>query len=134
MHRVRELLQEVLSSTDLAWDVSGSTVTVRLGESGRSQRVTVAEEGNTLALRSLVLSGREVTRTSRRWHDLARQAWRRNTQKQLVCFTFDDQDQLIGQILQPADTLDPEELVLYLNTLARECDEYEYRLSGEDRF
>ena len=60
--------------------------------------------------------------------------WRRNAQKQLVCFTFDNSDRLIGQILQRIETFDAEELVLYVNTLARECDEYEYRLSGIDRF
>ena len=40
---------------------------------------------------------------------------------------------LIGVIEQPAQTLDREELVLHINTLARECDRFEYKLLGKDR-
>jgi hypothetical protein len=35
-------------------------------------------------------------------------------------------------IRQPIDTTDDEELVLYINTLAAECDRFEYVVTGED--
>lgn len=134
MDRVRELLQEAQTSASLNWELSGSTVLVHLGDTGRHQRVAISRKGSNYVFRSLVLSHKEVTRRQRRWRELARQTWQRNAEKQLVCFTFDERDNLIGQILQPTGTLDREELVLYVNTLARECDEYEYHLSGGDQY
>jgi hypothetical protein len=41
-------------------------------------------------------------------------------------------DHPIGVIEQPVATLDHEELVLYIETLARECDRFEYKLTGSD--
>jgi len=52
--------------------------------------------------------------------------------KDLVTFAFDDKNNLIGVIEQPALTLDHEELNLYIETLARECDRFEYILTGDD--
>jgi hypothetical protein len=40
--------------------------------------------------------------------------------------------QLRGQIEQLEETIDPEELYFYLEVLARECDQFEYALTGED--
>ena len=45
----------------------------------------------------------------------------KNDLKEIVTFSFDRRHRLIGVIEQPADTLDLEELLLYINTLAREC-------------
>ena len=82
---------------------------------------------------SIVLGRRAVTKSHRRRRQVAVEAWRRNAGMQLVGFEFDKRDRLIGRISHPADRLDPEELELYVNALARECDAFEYVLSGEDR-
>lgn len=50
-----------------------------------------------------------------------------------MIFAFDDQDRLIGLIEVPAATLDHEELEVYVETLAKECDRFEYALRGWDR-
>jgi len=52
--------------------------------------------------------------------------------KDLVSFAFDDKNNLVGIIKQPALTLDHDELKLYIETLARECDRFEYILTGKD--
>ena len=56
----------------------------------------------------------------------------KNDMKDLVSFAFDDKNNLVGIIKQPALTLDHDELKLYIETFARECDRFEYILTGED--
>ena len=83
---------------------------------------------------SVVLGTRNVTKSIRHWRRLALLVWERNARHQLVTFGFDRKDRLIGQIQHQAEFLDPEELELYVNTLARECDRFEYLLTGKDAF
>jgi hypothetical protein len=56
----------------------------------------------------------------------------RNEATNVVDFTFDDGDRLIGLVRHPESTLDVEELELYLTVLAAECDRFEFLLGGED--
>lgn len=79
-----------------------------------------------------MLPASEVTRDHARWRRIAYRAWRRNASKALVTFAFDDNDRLIGLIEVPTATLDHEELDLYIETVAKECDRFEYALTGED--
>ena len=51
----------------------------------------------------------------------------------MVTFTLDKRDRLIGYIEQLIHTTDPEELTFYIELLARECDQFEHVLTGEDR-
>lgn len=134
MSDVLAMVDRLIDAGEARWARAGNAITVELGESGRRQRVTIQVRGQSVFFRSVVLSESEVTQSVRRWRELARQVWRRNATKELVCFTFDGSDRLIGQVVQPVATLDPEELVVYVDAVARECDEYEYRLSGEDEF
>ena len=64
--------------------------------------------------------------------DVAYRAWRKNALKDLVGFAFDERRQLVGTIEQPVETLDHEELQLYIDVLAKECDRFEYVLTGRD--
>lgn len=132
MTELRRMLEQ-LERRNKTWTIDGDTVTVSLG-GNRGQRVAIKRDGPYYLLRSSVLSSREVTRRARRWRELARLAWHRNAQQEVVAFGFSDQDQLIGQIRHPTEFLDVEELEFYIDTLARECDRFEYMLTGEDRF
>ena len=51
----------------------------------------------------------------------------------MVTFAFDDDNRLIGLIEVAVDTLDHEELEMYVETLARECDRFEYALTRRDK-
>ena len=82
-----------------------------------------------------MLRGERPTRQSDPlWRKLAYRVWRKNSLKDLITFSFDTQHRLIGRIEQPASTLDENELVLYIHTVAEECDRFEYNLTGEDRW
>lgn len=85
-------------------------------------------------LTAVVLPASDVTATADGWRNLARLAWQRNADTDVVTFTFDDRDRLVGRVRHPAETMDIEELSLYVRSLVRECDRFEYLLSGLDRF
>lgn len=95
----------------------------------RGQTVWIRVIQDTCELTSVVLQTRHATRQ----RELARLAWRRNSDTDLVTFAFDDQDRLVGRIRHPVETLDREELSLYVESLFRECDRFEYLLSGLNR-
>ena len=83
---------------------------------------------------SIILSRARVTRRVKAWRELAKLVWCRNAERQLVKFAFDKQDRLVGQIRHLAKYLDYPELEIYVQALARECDRFEYLLSGSDEF
>ena len=51
----------------------------------------------------------------------------------LRAFAFDENDRLIGVVEVPSGTLQDEELRIYIEALAKECDRFEYVLQGWDR-
>ena len=53
--------------------------------------------------------------------------------KELGTFAFDEDDRLIGVVEVPSGTLQDEELRVYIEALAKECDRFEYALKGWDR-
>jgi hypothetical protein len=129
------LVRDLIAADRPDWRWNGREVEVCFGDEGvgRRQIVRVARHGDIYRFSSLVLPARQVTRSVREWRLLAVRAWQRNARKSLVAFTFDADDDLIGVIEQPAATLDAEELRFYVDVLARECDRFEYVLTGEDR-
>ncbi len=129
LERIRIEIQD--ESRD--WQMNGDKLEVRFPHSNRKQVVSFHVREGHFLFRSIVLGYAEVTKTDRAWRDFARKVWVRNSHTAVVTFAFDDRDQLIGQIEQPIRTLDREELIFYIETLARECDEFEYTLTGEDR-
>jgi len=133
VNHVRERIDELIRSRKLNWERAGSSVKVQLGQSGRSQRVHIRREGDIYIFRSVVVGSEYVTRTNSVWRETARRAWRKNGLKDLITFAFDERDRLVGRIEQPVATLDHEELELYVDVLAKECDRFEYVITGKDR-
>ena len=114
------------------WTREGEVIRVKLHEGGRTQAIRVSRDEDRYVFRSVVLPASDVTRNNDHWRRIAYRAWRRNASKPLVTFAFDPDDRLIGLIEVLAATLDHEELDLYIETLARECDRFEYVLTGAD--
>ena len=114
------------------WTREGDIVRITLREGGRSQAIRVSRNEDRYVFRSVVLTASEVTRNDDDWRRIAYRAWRRNASKSLVTFAFDEYDRLIGLVEVPVATLDQEELDLYVETLAKECDRFEYALTGKD--
>ena len=106
-------------------------VVTRGGERGQTVYISTVDE--MYVLTSVVLGTRAVTKSQKRWRRLALLAWQRNAEHQIVTLAFDWHDRLVGIIEHPAKYLDREELELYVNALARECNAFEYVLSGEGR-
>ena len=126
------MLEWIAHELDVAIEHADGCRRVTIGSGVRKQTVTIREEGKQQVLTSIVLSKSEVTRRADVWSRLARLAWQRNAHTDLVTFTFDHEDNLIGRIRHPTMTLDREELLLYIRALVRECDRFEYLLSGLD--
>lgn len=132
MRNAIELIRQVIARKVRPWTFDGQAVNVQLPPNERTQRITIEQDTDQIVFRSTVLGRSRVTQNHRRWRDLVRQAWLRNATHDVVTFAFDRSDRLIGVIRHPAATLDCNELVLYIDTLARECDRFEYVLTGED--
>ena len=125
-------IDELIASDSVPWRRDGNAVRVELEKGSRAQVVWFARNHDHYVFRSTVLSSKQVKTSDRAWRDLAYRAWRRNAAKELVTFSFDEKDALIGVIEVSAPTLDREELQIYVETLAKECDRFEYALTGQD--
>ena len=64
--------------------------------------------------------------------DLPLQLWQRNRTTSLVGFRIDARDRVLGETHVPAEGLTPAEFMLYLKTIAEECDRLEWVLTGRD--
>jgi hypothetical protein len=132
MDDLERLIRKLIREQKLHWALDGSRLTIHFGDHGRSQVVQLGRRGGDYVFTSRVLPAAQVTKTAKRWRQLAYRAWCRNAQSDLVTFGFDEEDRLVGRVVQPAETCDEAEVLLYVDTLAQECDEFEYVLTGGD--
>lgn len=128
LNRIDDLSKE----PDRRWEREGETLRVSLYKGARHHAVLLSRDEERYIFRAVVLSNSEVTCNKQQRRRIARRAWRRNASKALVTFAFDKDYRLVGQIEAPVATLDQDELVLYIETLARECDRFEFVLTGQD--
>lgn len=134
MKQFHDLLESVAESLSCECQHFQHHSRLSVGNGTRHQDVEVRMVGDDYVLTSVVLPTSEVTATADGWRGLARLAWQRNADTDIVAFSFDERDRLVGRILHPAATIDIEELLLYVRSLVRDCDRFEYLLSGLDRF
>ena len=134
MSSLTTLIDSIPASKRHDWDIDGDKIRVATRGGERGQTVHISTVDEMYVLTSVVLGTPAVTKSHKRWRRLALLAWQRNAEHQLVTFAFDRHDRLVGRIEHPAKYLDPPELELYVNALARECDRFEYLLSGKDEY
>ena len=132
MIKIERLVRSIPKVRRQAWEVHEDRIRVQVRGGSRHQVVTIERRDRLYVFTSVVLGTRSVTKDVRRWRRLVRLVWERNARHQLVTLRFDRRDRLVGQIQHQAHFLDPEELELYVNTLARQCDRLEYLLTGKD--
>ena len=125
-------IDEISQRHGRRWTREGDIIRVTLRDGGRSQKIRVSRDENRYVFRSVVLLASAVTQNSQHWRRIAYRAWRRNASQALVTFAFDDEGRLVGLVEVPVATLDHEELDLYVEVLAKECDRFEHALTGED--
>ncbi|MCH7913814.1 MAG: DEAD/DEAH box helicase [Deltaproteobacteria bacterium] len=126
-------IDELIKRSPLPWTRTDSYVDVELQRSKRKQSVHVGQRGDMVVFSSVVVGSKHVTQSSRYWRELAYRTWRKNAVKELITFAFDKHDRLVGLIEQPIATLDNAELQLYIEIVAKECDRFEYALTGQDK-
>ena len=129
MQSLHRRIDELVEREELPWQRDGNRVTIYFTRNGRSQAVHLARKDDRYRFYSVVVHADEVKEDRRL---LAFRIWRRNGLKPVVLFMLDDRDRVIGLIEQPVASMHTRELGLYLETLARECDRFEYILTGDD--
>ena len=120
----------LIELSDLDWERDGDTLDVGLWPDGRDQRVRLRRRGEAARISSVVMTAGKVGSRASQRCDAARRSWFRNRMGDLVSFGVDRKGRVLGRIEQPMATLDDEELELYVETVARECDRFEYVLLG----
>lgn len=101
---------------------------VRTGE-GRRHLVAVKEDGkDALVLRARVASESRLEAVQ----DPVLWAWQRNRAMRLAGFRVDSRGGLVAESWIPRAGLTAEEFEVYVKTLAREADRFEFLLTGED--
>lgn len=97
----------------------------------RSQKVLVDERtvgSPVIRIWSMVARAADLTDVE----DPDRVAWNRNRESDLVGFKRDCRGRLFGEAWIPLESLTPEEWSLYVHSLARACDRFEYLITGRD--
>ncbi|MBI5764270.1 MAG: hypothetical protein HZA51_12180 [Planctomycetes bacterium] len=131
MTRAIELAKRIASGRPDEWTVRANHISVCFPSLDRKQSVYITASENEIVLTSTVQKAGDIKSAANR-RRLARMAWRRNADHDLITFAFDAVNNLVGLVRHPRSTLDPAELELYVDTLARECDRFEHVLMGED--
>ncbi len=134
MRRIFDMLESVAQSMDGMCQHFQYHSRLTVGIGTRHQDIEVHVVDDDYELTSVVLPTSKVTMTVDGWRRVARLAWQRNADTDIITFTFDARDRLVGRVRHPAETMGLEELSLYIRSLVRECDRFEYLLSGVDRF
>lgn len=107
--------------------VTGDVVEVRFaGE--RAHRVTVERSSHGWTLTARIASGAALNQLEH--PELY--VWQRNRTSQLVGFRIERNDRLMGEAWIPDDELTPEEFLLYVRTVASDCDRLEALITGRD--
>lgn len=134
MHKLQQLVREVMQDKPVEWKLEDRALSVWIGEGTRHQTMHLDRQEEMYFIWTVVLGEKRVTKTAQGWRKLALLAWQRNADHEVVTFGFDRKDRLIGLVRHPVDHLDAEELEVYLRALSRECDRFEYLLTGQDVF
>jgi len=125
-------LDRLMSELGDTWERSNNSLRAPVGRCGRHQRIRIAKKSNEFVFTSGVLGSKAVSKNARKWRRLARLVWGINAEQELVCFRFDKEDRLVGEIRHPADHLDYDELRCYVLEIAAACDRLEFLLTGRD--
>ena len=122
-------IDRLIEDQELPWERNGRELQIALSRTGRGQLVRLSRRRDHYVFTSIIAKVSAVNESRR---DLAFRIWRRNALKTVVTFAIDDRDRVIGLIDQPIESIHAKELKFYLETLARECDRFEYIMTGQD--
>ena len=133
MKTLTQRLDELIETHALPWIRRGRRCEIRFSEEGRKQTVKLSKNDEIYVFTSIIARAKDIPTNRTKKLDLLYRAWRKNTLKELITFSLDRDDNLIGVIQQPAATMDDEELLMYLEVIAKEADRFEFKISGADK-
>ena len=128
MHRrVKQCLAELGAQTDLDWVPARGGVHVQLAQfpGARSVKVQFLMEEDHLFIKAMIMEAKAFRRLfpqKEREFKIASFIWQTNTRNELVAIGLSEEGDLIAGIHQPINTLDPEELRTYVNSVASYAD------------
>lgn len=141
MDKIQKIVEELVSQTKIAAAAGKFHHTITLQQfendihvvfsNGRKQKIKLSQNGKYYRLTSVILKPAEVEKLKdRKNEELLPLLWLRNRETNLVAFTLDKDNRLVGNIEQPYETADAQEVIYYLECLAWECDLLECLLRG----
>ena len=133
MDALIQIIDDLILSGGLNGERKGKTVSLRLPRGTRQQQIQIREDGSLFEFSSQIANVRDVgrvTKTVRR--ALQFRIWRLNALKPVVCLSMDESDRIFGSVSFPIESAHKNEVEFYLVILARECDRFEYILTGSD--
>ncbi len=133
MAEIYTQVDRIIKHWQLPWTRQGAMVEVSFGQGGRHQRVYFEAREHSIHFRSIAAPSRHVKQSNTYWRELALRVWRKNASKDLIAFAFDKRDRLVGCAEHPGTSLTNRDLRTYIEVVARECDQMEFLLTGEDR-
>ena len=128
MHkRVKQCLTELGGQTDLDWVEAKDGVHVKLARfpHARSVKVLFLMEKDHLFIKATIVDAKTFRRLfprKKRQFKMASFIWQTNTRNELVAIGLSEEGDLVAGIYQPINTLDPEELRTYVNSVASYAD------------
>ena len=132
MEKILEFAERFCEGENEQWSIDGLQLIGPVGTNGRKQRLRLGRLADVYTIETTILDSEIVTKTNKSWRDYARLAWKLNSERDIVNFTFDEEHRMIGAIEHPCEFLDFEEFVIYAKRLAVESDRVEYLLTGKD--
>lgn len=131
MTPIDQLLSEAIETHHLqaTLDQASRKITLQF-KSGRFQSVSYEVDKERVRLTSVIATASRVESIGR--DEIVSWCWQRNRFTDITGFCLDRRGRLVGQTEHPLASLDAAELAFYLETLAIECDRFEYVFSGKD--
>src|SRR5262245_2914606 len=108
--------------------VNGNVIEV-VTSSTRRHYIVVRETPDVLELSGVVVRASAVAEL----RNIGLRIWRHNRTTELVGFRLDQKGRLVGEAWVPKAGLARAEFLLYVKHVARECDLFEYHLTGRDQ-
>ena len=110
-------------------------VIVLLESAHREQAIRIVEREDQYELTSIVSRVKKITTSGKRLsrNDLQKKIWQRNARKAVVTLAIDGYDRVVGTVRFPSIHVERNEVLFYLMTLARDCDRFEFILTGLDQ-
>ena len=111
----------------------GKDVLIRLDRADRTQKIRISQSNDAYEFTSVVARVKDVAgRGNESRNALLFRILCRNALKPIVFLYIDGRDRVVGKVTCPIDSTHSGEIEFYLTTLSRDCDRFEYVLSGLD--